>query len=135
MRKCGYTETAFADDLNCWKAFGIPPSPEGMRGPRPGHGRILADLRSVQHELHMWGRANQVTFNLKLIVSFCQPSFEFRRNFQGIRLRVRHTIAHVCYIRYIMKMRCKLADLPNSSKNFWKLANSFQGNTRSSESV
>ena len=37
VKKCGYTEAAFADDLNCWEAFGIPPNPEGMRGPLPGH--------------------------------------------------------------------------------------------------
>ena len=83
VRKCGYTETAFADDLNCWKAFGIPPKPEGMRGPLPGHGRILADLRSVQHELHMWGRANQVTFDpAKESFHVLHRSLQFGENFK-----------------------------------------------------
>ena len=39
------------------------------------------------------------------------------------------------HTRYIMKMRGELSDLPNSSKKLWKLANSLQGKTRSSESV
>ena len=39
------------------------------------------------------------------------------------------------HTRYIMKMRAELSDLPNSSKKMWKLANSLQGKTRSSESV
>ena len=62
LESCGYTETAFADDLNCWKAFARCPPDPGVHGPLPSHGPVLADLRSVQRELHLWGDANQVTF-------------------------------------------------------------------------
>ena len=64
LRKQGYTETAFADDLNCWKAFPKPrASGNNVQGPLLGHGPLLSDLRSVQHELHLWGAANQVLFD------------------------------------------------------------------------
>ncbi len=62
LRKCGYSETAFADDLNCWKAFRKVPRPKGVQGPLPTHGPLLADLRGAQRELHLWGEANQVFF-------------------------------------------------------------------------
>ena len=39
------------------------PSRGTMHGPLPAHGPMLADLRKVQHELHLWGRANQVLFD------------------------------------------------------------------------
>ncbi len=63
LQKSGYTETAFADDLNCWKAFRKVPRPAGMQGPLPTHGPLLADLRGAQRELHLWGQANQVLFD------------------------------------------------------------------------
>ena len=59
----GYTETDFADDLNCWKAFSMVPSRGTMHGPLPAHGPMLADMRKVQHELHLRGRANQALFD------------------------------------------------------------------------
>ena len=63
LQRCGYTETNFADDLNCWKAFAKVVPPAGAYGPLPGHGPVLADLRGVQRELHLWGAANRVTFD------------------------------------------------------------------------
>ncbi len=63
LRKCGCTETTFADDLNCWKAFRKVPRPAGMQGPLPTHGPMLAELRGAQRELHLWGDANRVLFD------------------------------------------------------------------------
>ena len=61
--KSGFTETAFADDLNCWKAFRKVPCPAQMHGPLLTHGPMLSDLRDAQRELHLWGQANQVSFD------------------------------------------------------------------------
>ena len=38
LQHCGYTETAFADDLNCWKAFPRVQPPAGEQGPLLTHG-------------------------------------------------------------------------------------------------
>ena len=52
-----FKETVFADDLNCWKAFLLD-----RLGPTP-HEAALVELRNAQHELHLWGQANQVLFD------------------------------------------------------------------------
>ena len=52
LRKHGFTETVFADDLNCWKPFAANPRPVDV-----------SDLHRAQHELHLWGKANQVLFD------------------------------------------------------------------------
>ena len=49
----GYTETVFADDLNCYKPFAATCD----------NRVILADLAECQASLHRWGGANQVTFD------------------------------------------------------------------------
>ena len=61
--KSGFTETAFVDDLKCWKAFRKVPCPAQM--PLLTHGPMLSDLRDAQRELHLWGQANQVSFDPK----------------------------------------------------------------------
>ncbi len=51
----GFTETVFADDLNCFRSFGKDvPNPE-----------IMKSLQTCQSNLHSWGRANQVQFDPK----------------------------------------------------------------------
>ena len=47
----GFVETVFADDFNAWKTF------------RPREKGVLAHQHKAQHELHEWGRANQVLFD------------------------------------------------------------------------
>ena len=49
----GFTETVFADDLNCYKAFASSFSND----------TITSELRSCQESLHQWGHANQVLFD------------------------------------------------------------------------
>jgi len=53
VRKHGFIETIFADDLNCFKAFGA-----GI-----GDAYILRQMYMCQDELHTWGRANCVQFD------------------------------------------------------------------------
>ena len=53
MKRSGYTEVVYADDLNAFKAFQS----------KIDNAAINADLRSAQRELHTWGRANQVNFD------------------------------------------------------------------------
>ena len=58
-RKCGFTQTTFADDLNAWRAY-----PSSGRVSVPDlHHNILEALRATQSELHAWGRANRVVFD------------------------------------------------------------------------
>ena len=49
----GFLEIIFADDLNCFKDFGL--SVENTT--------LVQDMERCQKELHKWGRANQVTFD------------------------------------------------------------------------
>ena len=54
----GFKEIVFADDLNTWKAFVV------SRHAGAPHEAPLAELSAVQTELHLWGAANQVVFDL-----------------------------------------------------------------------
>ena len=49
----GFLEIIFADDLNCYKDFGI-------HIPNPS---LNAEMRRCQGELHKWGRANQINLD------------------------------------------------------------------------
>ena len=49
----GFLEIVFADDLNCFKDFGIHIS----------NSELHEEMRRCQQELHKWGRANQVSFD------------------------------------------------------------------------
>jgi hypothetical protein len=49
----GFTETVFADDLNCYKSFSSTASDNA----------ILGEMRDCQASLHDWGNANQVAFD------------------------------------------------------------------------
>ena len=50
---CEFLEIIFADDLNCFKNFGLyVPNSE-----------LHAEMRRCQLELHKWGNANQVSFD------------------------------------------------------------------------
>ena len=53
VQKKGFTESIFADDLNCFKTF--------ARGIGPSY--ILRQLQECQKEVHEWGHANRVTFD------------------------------------------------------------------------
>ena len=53
----GYTETVFADDFNCWKAFKVRKD-----AVEDSQQAALDDLKGAQHELHLWGSANRVMF-------------------------------------------------------------------------
>ena len=55
--KKGFASTAFADDLNAWKAFRVD------RASATPLERLLMELREVQTELHTWGASNQVIFD------------------------------------------------------------------------
>ena len=49
----GFLEIVFADDLNCYKDFGIHiPNSE-----------LHVEMHYCRSELHRWGKANQVTFD------------------------------------------------------------------------
>ena len=52
-----FNATAFADDLNAWKAFSLDKHSETP------HQQALSELEAVQRELHLWGAANQVLFD------------------------------------------------------------------------
>ena len=56
-------DTAFADDSNCRKAFWKVPRPAQMHGFPLSLGPMLSDLRNAQRELHLWGEANQASFD------------------------------------------------------------------------
>ena len=49
----GFLEIVFADDLNCYKDFGLSTA----------NSKLHAQMRQCQGELHKWGRANQVSFD------------------------------------------------------------------------
>ena len=49
----GFLEIVFADDLNCFKDFGLTVANETLH----------AEMHQCQYELHKWGKANQVTFD------------------------------------------------------------------------
>ena len=57
LTKKGFAATAFADDLNAWKAFRLNrESATPFEGP-------LRELVAAQAELHKWGASNQVLFD------------------------------------------------------------------------
>ena len=57
LTKKGFAATAFADDLNAWKAFRLDRAPATpFEGP-------LGELLAAQAELHKWGASNQVLFD------------------------------------------------------------------------
>ena len=49
----GFMEIVFADDLNCFKDFGLSEANKTLH----------AEMHQCQRELHKWGRANQVSFD------------------------------------------------------------------------
>ena len=57
MQKLGFDATAFADDMNAWKAYRL-----SKNAPAP-HEPVLSELAAAQRELHLWGAANQVLFD------------------------------------------------------------------------
>ena len=57
VNKKGYVESVFADDFNAWKGFAANKEPVKTQE------SILLDLETVQRELHLWGKANQVIFD------------------------------------------------------------------------
>ena len=48
IHSSNFTETLFADDLNCMKEYEMSAKSEG----------IYEDLHACQESLHKWGRAN-----------------------------------------------------------------------------
>ena len=57
VTKMGFASTAFADDLNVWKAFRLDrASATPLEHP-------LGELREAQSELHKWVGSNQVFFD------------------------------------------------------------------------
>jgi len=48
-----FLEIVFADDLNCFKDFGL----------HIPHETLHAEMDRCQSELHKWGKANQVSFD------------------------------------------------------------------------
>ena len=57
LTKKGFSSTAFADDLNAWKAFRLD------RSAATPFAEPLNQLLAVQAELHKWGASNQVFFD------------------------------------------------------------------------
>ena len=55
VRMCGFIETVFADDFNCWRAM--------SRSSKELD--VVLELSRCQSHLHKWGAANQVTFDPK----------------------------------------------------------------------
>ena len=53
IRKSGFQEIVFADDLNAWKKFEA-----GSH-----HVSMMTAMTECQRELHRWGEANQVSFD------------------------------------------------------------------------
>ena len=53
VEKKGFTESIFADDLNCFKNFHRSIGPD----------YVLRQIRECQNEVHKWGYANRVTFD------------------------------------------------------------------------
>ena len=53
VRKIGFTEVIFADDLNCFKKFDATINND----------EIIGELQQCQKELHSWGAGNQVSFD------------------------------------------------------------------------
>ena len=51
--KTGYTESVYADDLNCWRVYPVSVGDEVIR----------CSLRTCQAEIHKWGAANSITFD------------------------------------------------------------------------
>ena len=54
IRVHGFCEIVFADDLNACKAFELTAA----------NNEIVSDLTKWQHEVHTWGKANQVSFDV-----------------------------------------------------------------------
>ena len=57
LQKGNFSETVFADDLNCWKRYLLD------KNSATPHGAALTNLQEAQQELHLWGQANQVLFD------------------------------------------------------------------------
>ena len=53
IRVHGFCEIVFADDLNAYKAFELTAA----------NSEIVSDLKKRQHEVHNWGKANQISFD------------------------------------------------------------------------
>ena len=53
IRVHGFGEIVFEDDLNAYKVFELTAA----------NNAIVADLKNCQHEVHTWGKANQVSFD------------------------------------------------------------------------
>lgn len=53
VRAKGFTETIFADDLNCFRAY----------AKSIGDAYIIQQLKNCQREVHVWGKANGVQFD------------------------------------------------------------------------
>ena len=53
VAKSGFTESVYADDLNCWRVF-----PDCL-----GDSLLHNCLRSCQAQIHKWGAANRITFD------------------------------------------------------------------------
>ena len=53
VKRYDFLEIIFADDLNCFKDFGLSTS----------NLELHTEMRQCQGELHKWGRANQVVFD------------------------------------------------------------------------
>ena len=67
IQSCEFEDVFFADDLNASKAFDAS-VPDDL---------VFADLDHVQNELHLWGEANQISFDAgkesKHIISKSRP--------------------------------------------------------------
>jgi hypothetical protein len=48
-----YVDVVYADDLNAYRIFGAG----------EGNERLFKSMKSCQQELHLWGEANQVSFD------------------------------------------------------------------------
>lgn len=53
VQQMGFTESIFADDLNCFKNYSRA----------IGKDYVLHQIQGCQEEVHQWGRANKVTFD------------------------------------------------------------------------
>ena len=53
VNSCGYEDTYFADDLNCYRSYSRTCNNEVVK----------EELEECQQELHKWGRANRVQFD------------------------------------------------------------------------
>ena len=60
----GFTETVFADDLNCYRGFSVKnTNRETAVTTAELHVHALSKLQDVQKEIHAWGEASRVLFD------------------------------------------------------------------------